>query len=850
MVGTSYGESTFIQVAGNQYTIHLPPDPPGPARCTLPADTAAFTGRARELAAITTAVAEAGRVVAIHALDGMPGVGKTALAVHVGHRLVDRFPDRQLFVDLHAHTAGWRPTDPADALASLLVADGMDARFLPEGLEERAGLWRNRMAHKQVLLILDNAAGSDQVLPLLPGSAGCLVLVTSRRSLGDLPAVVPVSLDVLPAEDAYKMFVRLAPRAAGDSAGVDEVVGLCGRLPLAISLLAQVFSQHRSWTLEHLVGETRTRLLTVVAENRTVAATFDLSYEYLPAERQQFFRCLGLHPGVDIDPLAAAALAGVPLEQAREQLEALYRDRLLEQPVYRRYRMHDLIRDYARALAAADPIREREAAVGRVVAFYQHTAARAEVCLTLYPRLTAASSAAAVGLGKVAGWGSQVQAWGWLRAERANLLACLDYATRQAQHTRVVGLTAGLVSLLRADGPWPHAAALHTQAAAAARRLGDGLAEATILTDLAEVRRLAGDSVTATELLEQAQDLFRDLGHHLGEANALYILGTVRWAAGDYAGAGGVLEQALRLYRDLGNQLGEATTLTALGDLLRMTGYPGDAARMLKQAGNLYHDLGQQRGEAIALTYLGVVRWETGDLAGAAGLLDQARSLHHSLGHQVDEATASTYLGAVRWLTGEYSSAAELLEGASGLYRELGYQLGEAQALIYLGAVRRETDDCPDAARLLEQALSLYRNLGNRHGEANACTELAAVHYRTEDYSGATRLLDQALDLYRAMGNPLGEAEALNHRGALHLKTGHPDQAHTDYHHALQLARSVNSPLEEARALHGTGRCVLAHGDTPTALTHLRQALQIYQRLGAAEATQLTTQLAELEAER
>jgi hypothetical protein len=232
MTGTSRDTSMFTQVAGDQH-IHLPPaPPPAPATCTLPADTAAFTGRGKELHDITAAVsaaAGAGRVVAIHAIDGMPGVGKTALAVHVGHRLADRFPDRQLFLDLHAHTAGQQPMTPEAALASLLTADGADAHHLPENLDERAALWRDRMAHKRVLLILDNAASSSQVTPLLPGSPGCLVLVTSRRYLGDLPGAVPMLLDILPPEEAQQMFLRLAPGAATEPTQVAELVALCGR---------------------------------------------------------------------------------------------------------------------------------------------------------------------------------------------------------------------------------------------------------------------------------------------------------------------------------------------------------------------------------------------------------------------------------------------------------------------------------------------------------------------------------------------------------------------------------------------------------------------------------------------
>ncbi|HEV3292857.1 MAG TPA: BTAD domain-containing putative transcriptional regulator, partial [Streptosporangiaceae bacterium] len=229
--------------------------------CSLPPDTAAFTGRGAELDRITAAVAQAagsGGVVAICAIGGMPGVGKTALAVHASHLLKDRFPDRQLFVSLHAHTPGQDPLTPHAALAGLLAAVGVDARYLPEDLAGRAALWRDRMAGQKVLLVLDNAASTAQVAPLLPGSGGCLVLVTSRRHLGDLPgAAAPVQLPVLTAHEAREMFVRLAPRAAaGPDGAVAELAELAGFLPLAVSLLARVYARHPSWTLADLAAET------------------------------------------------------------------------------------------------------------------------------------------------------------------------------------------------------------------------------------------------------------------------------------------------------------------------------------------------------------------------------------------------------------------------------------------------------------------------------------------------------------------------------------------------------------------------------------------------------------------
>jgi NB-ARC domain-containing protein len=325
---------------------------------TLPADTAAFTGREEQLAEISAAaaaVAQEGRTVAIHAIDGLPGVGKTTLAVHAGHMVAARFPDRRLFIDLHAHTPGQRPTEPADALATLLGIDGVDPRYLPVDVESRAALWRARMADKRVLLILDNAASSEQVTPLLPGAAGCLVLITSRRYLGDLPTTqISMQLDILPPGDAEAMFVTLAPRAGAEPRHVAEMTELCGHLPLAITLLAGLFNRHQAWTMRYLIDETSAKLLTVSAENRTVAAAFELSYQYLESEQQWFFRHLGLHPGPDIDTYAAAALAGMSYERTVQILDELHHDGLLAEPSARRYRMHNLIHQYARSLAATD----------------------------------------------------------------------------------------------------------------------------------------------------------------------------------------------------------------------------------------------------------------------------------------------------------------------------------------------------------------------------------------------------------------------------------------------------------------------------------------------------------------
>jgi tetratricopeptide (TPR) repeat protein len=499
--------------------------PPVPAaaaevRYSLPPDAAAFTGRGEELSQVTAAVAAAagtGGVVAVRAIGGMPGAGKTALAVHAAHVLREEFPDRQLFIDLHAHTPGREPVRPEDALAALLAAAGADPRFLPGDLDGRAAMWRDKMAGQRALLVLDNAAGTGQVAPLLPGSGGCLVLVTSRRHLGDLPgAVTPVLLDVLPPQQAQEMFIRLASRAAGSPDQAAEVVRLAGFLPLAISLLARLFARHPAWTLAGLAAETRASLLTLTAENHSITAAFEVSYRHLDPARQRFFRLLGLHPGTSTDGYAAAALAGTSATEAAGLLDGLHGEGLLTETGHRRYGMHDLLRRYARDHAAAAPAQDAQRALERLLDYYQHTAARAEARLARQTR-PGPPPAAPAGLPAAPDLDDDGQALAWARADRASLLACLDHAAAAGQHARVIALTAGLAGLLRRDGPWADAITRHAAAAQAAQRLGDRLGQAGALNDLGVVRWLTGDYPAAAQVLEQALGIYRDLGDRLGQ---------------------------------------------------------------------------------------------------------------------------------------------------------------------------------------------------------------------------------------------------------------------------------------------------------------------------------------------
>ena len=721
----------------------VPDGQPAVALRTLPLDAAAFTGRTGELDRLAVAVSEtAGTgVVGIHAVDGMAGIGKTAFAVHAAHQLAGRFPDGQIFLPLHAHTAGQRPVDPAEALETLLLTAGVAPQQIPAGLEARSAAWRGHLAGKKMLLVLDDAAGSDQVRPLLPGEAGCLVLVTSRRRLTALEEAEPVSLGTLPPGEAADLLVRQAGRPslqAGHRA-VAEVTGLCGYLPLAIRLVAAGLRHHPAWTVTDLAAElatARDRLSALQAEDVSVAAAFDLSYHDLTAAQQRLFRRLGLHPGADVDAYAAAALDDTGLQTTRRRLVELYEHNLIGEPARGRYRLHDLLREYAGALAAAEGPADRQAAIGRLLDYYLHTAAAASQLVAWRTSIAGPSPP-----GTAPAWAPEMctdeEAMAWLRIEHANLHACADYAAARAWPGHAVGIPAAVSDFLLTDGHWNQAATLGQRALPIAFAAGDRQGQAWTLHQLGTVQELTGEYEAATACETQALQLFLDLGDPHGQACALNQLGTLQRIACDYPTATATLTQALQLFRDLGDRRGQAWALTQLGMVHHLTGDHPAATASLTQGLGLLRDPGDRRGQGWPLHYLGVVQLQTGDYPDATASLTQALQLFRDLSGRQGQAWALNHLGMVQYLTGDHPAATASLTLALQLFRDLGERAGQAEASIYLGEI-------------LLQSSSAYRK---------ACS------YFTH-----------ALSIARDINTPVQEARALEGIGQSQIREGNPGQ--------------------------------------------------------------------------
>ena len=725
----------------------------------LPAAAGHFTGRGAELAWLTDLApnrdpqAAAGDTVVISAIDGMAGIGKTALAVHAAHRVSGRFPDGQLFVDLHGYTKGHPPREPGDALGMLLRALRVPAQSIPEDTQERAALYRQCLAGTRTLVLLDNAADEAQVRPLLPAAPGCLVLVTSRRRLKGLDDARSVPLDLLTPRDAVALLQAVAGpgRVPADDPLLDEIAHLCGRLPLALRIAGALLRHRPAWSPEHLAALLRDehrRVSALSDGERDLATVFDLSYLGLSERHRLLLRRLGLVPGPDADAYAAAALLDADPDTATGLLEDLADHNLLIAHAPGRYRLHDLIRAHARTLAATDPAPDRDAALDRLLRYYAHTAHSASIPITRRPR-PAPGGPAPVHSPALP---DPETARAWLRAERDNLEHAYTRAHVHNLHEHTVALAAGLAEILYTDGPYTRALALHQAAADTAEHHGRPTAHANALTELGIVQRLTGDLAGAVDAFSRALEIYRATGDRHGEADMLADLGIVRRVSGDLAGTVDAFSRALEIYRATGDRHGEADALTELGRARALTGDLADADNALGPALEFYRATGHHHGEAYVLTNLGTVRRLTGDLTGAGDALGQALEIYRTIGYGQGEAEALANLGIIRRLTGDPAGARDAQATALEIYRKIGSRHDEAWALNHYAATIAACGDLPRALALYRQALSMNRELNKPDGQALALEGIGECHLAAGETKPGAARLRQALEIFQRLG--------------------------------------------------------------------------------------------------
>jgi DNA-binding SARP family transcriptional activator/Tfp pilus assembly protein PilF len=732
----------------------------------LPAGARNFTGRSDELDTLTKLLGESGEnapgTVVISAIGGTAGVGKTALAVHWAHRAAGGFPDGQLYANLHGYDPG-RPVTPADALAGFLRSLGVTGPDIPAEEAERAARYRSLLAGRRMLVVLDNAGSAEQVRPLLPGTPGCAVVVTSRDALTGLVArdgARRLDLDLLPLQDAIGLLQALiGARVDADPAAAAVLASQCCRLPLALRLAAELAAARPAVPLAELADELADRqrrldLLDAGGDPRSaVRAVFSWSYRQLDTSAARAFRLLGMHPGSDLDLYAVAALTGTTAAEAGQLLDHLVRAHLIQPARLGRYGMHDLLRAYARELAAArDPEEEQQAALTRLFDHYLHTATVAMD--TLHPaegHWRPRMPPPVTPVPPVTGPGD---AQGWLDAERATLVSVTVHAAEHGWHSHATRLAATLFRYLGHGGYHPEAITIHSYARIAARQAGDSAAEAAALNALGLVAFHQGRCEQATGDLEEALALFRQTGERGGQARVLINLGVASYLQGRYARASEWWQLALALSREIGDRAGETVALGNLGLVDLRQGRYQQATGHLVQALTLARTTGKRDTESATLVNLGEVSLRQGAYHRATGRLQQALALSRETGDRNHEASALARLGEVCLRLGRCEQAAGHLRQALALSRETGNLEDEADALNGLGEVLLGTGQ-PEQARVRHAtALGLASQIGGTYQQARAHNGLGHGFHASGSTGQARRHWQQALALYATLGTP------------------------------------------------------------------------------------------------
>ena len=654
------------------------PGPPAGAQPRqLPLGVPRFVGRDDQLA-VLDATLDDPTGVAVVAVSGMAGIGKTALALHWAHRVAGRFPDGHLYVNLRGFDEPTAILDPADVLRGFLEALGVPLTRIPVSAQARVGLYRSLLAARRMLIVLDNARDSEHARPLLPGTGGCVVVVTSRDKLSDLVAVEcarPLTLDVLTAAESRGLLAaRLGTqRLAAEPDAVGDIVAATGQLPLALSIVAARVAVHPGFALDAVaaeLGSAQARLDALADGN--VRRAFSWSYLASSPPAARLFRLLGLHPGPDVTADAAAALAGVTVAEVAPLLRELTRLHLLAQQAPGRYDCHDLLRTYATELAeSVESAADRQAARHRLFDHYLHTAFPAAV--TLQPQWTAFDPVAPLAGNASRPPAGHDAALAFFAAEHAMLLRLVRLAADTGFDAYAWQLAWTLTTFYAPRGLWQGQLAAQEVALAAARRAGSVIGQAIANRLLSRAATRLGQHDLAEERLRRALQLHEQLDDHSGQAQTLHNYAELCYIRGrpDEGLAHGLA--ALRLYQLAGNRAGEARTLNAVGWLYAATGDYRQAIESCTDA------LARQR--------------ELGDRNGQAATLD-------SLGYAYDK-------------LGEHDRAASCFEDAVRMFRESADRYHEAETLVRLGEARQSLADLPAAVRAWRRAVEIFDDLGD-----------------------------------------------------------------------------------------------------------------------------------------
>ncbi|WP_238011820.1 tetratricopeptide repeat protein [Dactylosporangium sp. AC04546] len=750
------------------------PAEPSAAPAMLPPDIADFTGRAALVARLCETLTGDRPATApvIVALAGMGGIGKTALAVHVAHRVAEAYPDGQLYVNLRGVEAA--PLEPVDVVARFLRALGVDSRAMPDDPEERTALLRTRLAGRRFLLVLDNALSEEQVRPLLPGAATCAVVITSRVRLKGIEGARFTDLDVYSDEEAAGLLARMAgaDRLASRPAEAAELVALCAGLPLAVRIAGARLAARPTWPVGRLVALLRgaSRPLDALdTGDLAVRASLALSYRWLNGTSQRLFRLLGLFDAPDFPVWLPAVVLDCSLEEAAELAEALVDAQLLtdagtDAAGQYRYRFHDLVRLYARERARAeepddDMARVLGRGLGGWLVLAEHMARRIPGPCFAEIRGPAPRPATAWAEGHV----HPMEPVDWFDAEREALLSAVYQACRLGLDALAFDLAGCLEKYFDLRGMYRDWTSTNTAVLAACRRAGNRLGEAVMLRGLIDVMTWAEDRTDGTVMARLRTDAFRllemfeELGDERGVSDAAVMCAWALAAAADHDSAIAMGERALRSAERSGHVGGlvRANLVLAVAKFERASydAAVGHADAALDHA----RALGNARAEATVLQYLGIGHRELGNLELAQRMLGESLAISRRYRDNYTETLTLVALARVYQLRGD-PLAHETAELASALSREYNMTHHLADSLGLLGELELAAGRPRHAIEHLQQSVALWRTRGWHSYQASALSSLGQA-FASVDPAAARAAFEEARTLFRRVGNDERAAE-------------------------------------------------------------------------------------------
>jgi DNA-binding SARP family transcriptional activator len=683
----------------------------------LPPDVAAFVGRHRELDVVRAGLP-------LVAVAGTGGVGKSAFAVHLAHRLAGDFPDGQLYVDLQGAAAGLRPLDPLDVLGRFLRALAVRASDLAS-VAEASAAFRAVTAARRLLVVLDNAHDAAQVRPLLPAGPHTVTLVTSRRVLSALDGACHLQLDVLPPTDALVLLDRLAGprRVAADPAAARRVVAWCGHLPLALRIAGGRLAARPAWTMRTLadrLADTRRRLDELHMAELDVRSCIEVSHAQLAGSSDPDDRAaaralvlLSLPDGAETALPTAAALLDLGLVDADRVLERLVDSQLLESPAPGRYRLHDLVRLFARSLANHD-----HDALSRLLRWYVATCWRAfRLLRPADERVATAGSWTDGGMA----FADVSQALAWLESERPNLLAVvrqiaaspeLPAASPELPAAAVTQLARALFAFFHVRGYLNDWVEVNQTARAVARRVGDRTAQAHACRDLGAAYELRGEYPLALECLHDGLEGYAAAGDLAGQAACLNSIGLVHDSLGRLDEAASCLERSLAISRELADRHSQAISLNNLGEVYGRLGAYQRALDSLNEALAIFSDTGNRVSQAAVQANLGEVYEHQGAYPDALSHYGQSLAMFRELEAPVGQATVLTALGRVHRHQAQHPEALECLREGLAIAERVNERRSAAICLRELGALSRELGEVSSARGYWRRALAMFDELG------------------------------------------------------------------------------------------------------------------------------------------